>query len=243
MKIAKLLSMAPVFAACLALAAVSVAQIGCWRTEKTGLGMVSLRVDRPDMQKVEVSIEKNGVLRLGGDKVEAIRLEGRGVYFPGESSDRREIKIGEKGKILIGEVVAASLYFSRYGRGWDVGSECYCTNPPLPRPPRPRKIGKISLWNDELKKQTLELFLEANGDLKFGGRKVEKIHLENGVVYRPGESPEEKVVGFGKNGEVMFDGVLATGFQLVGDSVGWDSGAKRYNLGPTPLKDLAPPRE
>src|SRR5215510_10876837 len=110
MKIAKLLSMMPVLIACLALAAVPAAQVGCVRSKKKVLGTVSLRKGRNNEQIVKVFLETNGVLSLGDKRVEKIYFGDGSVYFPGKSSDKKEIKIGEDGKMRVGGVTITKIY-------------------------------------------------------------------------------------------------------------------------------------
>jgi len=148
MKIAKLLSMTPALAACLALAVVSVALVSCARSVKRELGAVSLREDGTNKQSVKVFLEKNGVLRLGADRVEKLYLEDGSVYIPGKSSDPMDIKIGEDGKIWVGRAQVTRVGLEKdkgFGRDW--GAECVCYGRPIggpPPPPPPISIKKTT---------------------------------------------------------------------------------------------------
>jgi len=205
------------------------------------------------MQKVEATIEKNGVLKLGGDRVEQIRfnVEGKDFFSPGNPSDRREIKIGTTGKILAGEKSATILYFRSYGMQWDEEGKCYCVDPPVPPvgpwpwpwPPKMLELGKVSLRVDGKSMQKLKVFLGINGVLKLGDKRVGELLLEDGRVLPLGESSDLRTIAIGKKGEIQFDGKLVTSLHFVSESAEWDLGAKSYRLGPAPPKAPAPPRE
>lgn len=257
MKIVKLLSMRPVLAVCLALAAVSVSQVMLARSHKRVLGAVNLMKDGKNKQKVKVFLEANGVLRLDDKKVEELRLEDDSVYSPGKSSGQREIKIGEDGRMWADSVPVVSLQFGSDGSGWD-RKACYCLDPPpppWPAPPPPlvpdpapalalsmrREIGTVRLRKNGKNKQKVKAFLETNGVLRLGDKIVKELRLEDNRAYFPGRSSDQREVKIGKKGEIRIDGVLATGVYLVSDSVGWNGGAKCYSLGSP--KDPAPLRK
>jgi hypothetical protein len=149
MKIAKLLSLTPVLVVCLALAVVSMAQIGRARSDKRVLGTVSLRKDGKKKQKVKVFLEANGALSLGDERVEKLCFQDGSVYFPGKSSDQREINIRD-GKIRSGNIQTTKIYLYRARAtsivGFDWGQECECLESPRrpgppPNPPAPLNPG------------------------------------------------------------------------------------------------------